>query len=46
MQVVLDLQLPDVSGVKVTRGVLAAYPDAKVVWRAVCDTFKVPDNLR
>ena len=20
--------------------------DAKVVWRAVCDTFKVPQNLR
>jgi len=20
--------------------------DAKVVWRAVCDTFKVPENLR
>ena len=29
--VVLDLQLPDVSGVDVTRGVLAAYPRAKVL---------------
>ena len=29
--VVLDLQLPDVSGVDVTRGVLAAYPVAKVL---------------
>jgi DNA-binding NarL/FixJ family response regulator len=29
--VVLDLQLPDVSGVEVTRGVLAAYPGAKVL---------------
>ena len=29
--VVLDLQLPDVSGVDVTRGVLAAYPGAKVL---------------
>jgi DNA-binding NarL/FixJ family response regulator len=29
--VVVDLQLPDVSGVEVTRGVLAAYPAAKVL---------------
>jgi DNA-binding NarL/FixJ family response regulator len=29
--VVLDLQLPDVSGVDVTRGVLASYPGAKVL---------------
>jgi DNA-binding NarL/FixJ family response regulator len=29
--VVLDLQLPDFSGVDVTRGVLAAYPNAKVL---------------
>ncbi|MGN6680127.1 MAG: response regulator [Streptosporangiaceae bacterium] len=29
--VVLDLQLPDISGVEVTRGVLAAYPGAKVL---------------
>ncbi len=29
--VVLDLQLPDISGVDVTRGVLAAYPSAKVL---------------
>ena len=29
--VVLDLQLPDVSGVEVTRGVLAAYPGARVL---------------
>jgi DNA-binding NarL/FixJ family response regulator len=29
--VVLDLQLPDMSGVDVTRGVLAAYPAAKVL---------------
>lgn len=29
--VVLDLQLPDISGVDVTRGVLAAYPGAKVL---------------
>ena len=25
---------------------LADGVDAKVVWRAVCDTFKVPENLR
>ena len=25
---------------------LADGVDAKVVWRAVCDTFKVPQNLR
>jgi DNA-binding NarL/FixJ family response regulator len=29
--IVLDLQLPDVSGVDVTRGVLAAYPGARVL---------------
>jgi len=29
--VVLDLQLPDISGVDVTRGVLSAYPAAKVL---------------
>jgi DNA-binding NarL/FixJ family response regulator len=29
--VVLDLQLPDISGVDVTRGLLAAYPGAKVL---------------
>ena len=29
--VVLDLQLPDISGVDVTHGVLAAYPSAKVL---------------
>src|SRR5215467_1758512 len=29
--VVLDLQLPDISGVEVTRGVLAAHPGAKVL---------------
>jgi DNA-binding NarL/FixJ family response regulator len=29
--VVLDLQLPDIGGVDVTRGVLAAYPSAKVL---------------
>jgi DNA-binding NarL/FixJ family response regulator len=29
--VVVDLQLPDVSGVEVTQGVLAAYPAAKVL---------------
>jgi DNA-binding NarL/FixJ family response regulator len=29
--VVLDLQLPDISGVEVTRGVLATYPGAKVL---------------
>jgi DNA-binding NarL/FixJ family response regulator len=29
--VVLDLQLPDISGVDVTRGVLATYPSAKVL---------------
>ena len=29
--VVLDLQLPDMSGVDVTRGVLAAYPGARVL---------------
>lgn len=25
---------------------LAEGEDAKVVWRAVCDTFDVPENLR
>ena len=25
---------------------LADGVDTKVVWRAVCDTFKVPENLR
>ena len=25
---------------------LADGVDAKIVWRAVCDTFKVPENLR
>jgi hypothetical protein len=25
---------------------LADGVDAKIVWRAVCDTFKVPQNLR
>lgn len=25
---------------------LAGGEDAKVVWRAVCDTFNVPDSLR
>jgi hypothetical protein len=25
---------------------LADGEDAKVVWRAVCDTFNVPENLR
>src|SRR5215470_17854596 len=29
--VVLDLQMPDISGVEVTRGVLATYPAAKVL---------------
>jgi len=29
--VVIDLQLPDISGVDVTRGVLAAYPSARVL---------------
>jgi len=29
--IVLDLQLPDISGVDVTRGVLAAYPGARVL---------------
>jgi DNA-binding NarL/FixJ family response regulator len=29
--VVLDLQLPDISGVDVTRGILATYPSAKVL---------------
>jgi DUF3046 family protein len=36
----------DKLGGRTVERALADGVDAKVVWRAVCDTFKVPDNLR
>jgi Protein of unknown function (DUF3046) len=33
-------------GARTVERALADGVDAKVVWRAVCDTFKVPENLR
>jgi DNA-binding NarL/FixJ family response regulator len=44
--VVLDLQLPDVSGVDVTRGVLAAYPGAKVLILASGEHRDVLDAVK
>lgn len=40
-----DFVFDKLSGRTVERA-LADGVDAKVVWRAVCDTFKVPENLR
>jgi hypothetical protein len=36
----------DTLGGRTVERALADGLDAKVVWRAVCDTFKVPENLR
>ena len=36
----------DKLGGRTVEGALEDGMDAKVVWRAVCDTFKVPENLR
>jgi hypothetical protein len=36
----------DQLGGRTVERALADGVDAKVVWRAVCDTFKVPQNLR
>jgi Protein of unknown function (DUF3046) len=33
-------------GERTVNKALADGEDAKVVWRAVCDTFNVPDSLR
>lgn len=40
-----DYVLSDLGGRTVNQA-LADGEDAKVVWRAVCDTFNVPDSLR
>jgi len=40
-----DFVFANLGGRTVERA-LADGVDAKVVWRAVCDTFKVPENLR
>ena len=40
-----DYVLSDLGGRTVNEA-LADGEDAKVVWRAVCDTFNVPDALR
>ena len=40
-----DFVLSSLGGRTVTRA-LADGEDAKVVWRAVCDQFNVPDRLR
>jgi len=40
-----DYVLASLGGRTVERA-LAEGEDAKVVWRAVCDTFDVPENLR
>ena len=36
----------DKLGGRTVAGALADGADVKVVWRAVCDTFKVPESLR
>ena len=36
----------DTLGGRTAERALADGVDAKIVWRAVCDTFKVPENLR
>jgi hypothetical protein len=40
-----DYVLSSLGGRTVTKA-LADGVDAKVVWRAVCETFNVPDSLR
>jgi Protein of unknown function (DUF3046) len=40
-----DYVLSNLGGRTVNKA-LADGEDAKVVWRAVCDTFNVPDSLR
>lgn len=40
-----DFVFDDLGGRTAERA-LADGVDAKIVWRAVCDTFKVPENLR
>jgi len=40
-----DYVLSNLGGRTVNQA-LADGEDAKVVWRAVCDTFNVPDSLR
>ena len=40
-----DYVLSDL-GERTVNKALADGEDAKVVWRAVCDTFSVPDRLR
>jgi hypothetical protein len=40
-----DYVLSNLGGRTVNKA-LADGEDAKVVWRAVCDTFNVPDRLR
>jgi hypothetical protein len=36
----------DTLGGRTVDRALADGVDAKIVWRAVCDTFKVPENMR
>jgi hypothetical protein len=36
----------DKLGDRTVERALAEGEDAKIVWRAVCDTFNVPDSLR
>ena len=40
-----DYVFEKLGGLTIERA-LADGQDAKVVWRAVCDTFDVPENLR
>ena len=40
-----DYVFDDLGGRTIERA-LADGEDAKVIWRAVCDTFDVPENLR
>ncbi len=40
-----DYVLADVGG-RTVRQALADGVDIKAIWRAVCDAFDVPDNLR
>jgi hypothetical protein len=36
----------DQLGGRTVEGALEDGMDAKIVWRAVCETFRVPENLR